>query len=475
MESFDEIYILNLHGSAKKLEVAPDGSKDENVFDIQQGVCIGLFVKHNRKSAQAKVYHGDLWGDRNAKNTFLLSNEINTSSWNLLAPSSPNYFFVPKDFSFEKEYKSYHSIRDIFTLGQNGLKTDRDDLFFDFQRDTLIERMKTFYSSAGKQRDFLEKYNVFDSSSFDIEARRSSTRFNQQFVKSCLYRPFDFRWLYYNPNLVSRPAFEVMQHINDKKNLALICLRQSRRSEEGTFLVADRLINKDAVTIFDIATVFPLYLHNSDDAASQRELSLGFSKSPITNLKSAFVMDAARRLRVKFDLDNTKDRIASFGPEDIFHYIYAIFYSPTYRERYAEFLKIDFPRVPLTRNLDLFRALVAKGADLVALHLMESPALEKPITTFVGRGDNGVASGYPKYEKKTVWINAEQGFEGVPQNVYEFHIGGYQVCHKWLKDRRGRTLSAEDKTHYAKIVVALRETMRLMREIDEVIPGWPIE
>jgi predicted helicase len=155
--------------------------------------------------------------------------------------------------------------------------------------------------------------------------------------------------------------------------------------------------------------------------------------------------------------------------------MYAVFHSPTYRTRYAEFLKIDFPRLPLTRNVGLFRALAVFGAELVALHLMESPRLDKPITQFTGKGDSVVASGYPKYDDATVWINGTQGFAGVPQDVWEFHIGGYQVCLKWLKDRRGRELSKADKTHYARVIVALQETIRLMKEIDAAIPGWPIE
>jgi len=162
--------------------------------------------------------------------------------------------------------------------------------------------------------------------------------------------------------------------------------------------------------------------------------------------------------------------------EDIFCYSYAVLHSPTYRNRYAEFLKIDFPRLPLTSCIELFRALAKLGGELVALHLMESPKLEKHITKYAGKGDSEVATGYPKYSAETVRINPTEGFEGVPENVWNFHIGGYQVCEKWLKDRRGRVLSEEDIAHYQKIVVALKETIRLMAEVDKVIEahgGWP--
>jgi hypothetical protein len=162
---------------------------------------------------------------------------------------------------------------------------------------------------------------------------------------------------------------------------------------------------------------------------------------------------------------------------DVLHYAYSVFYSPRYRNRYAEFLKIDFPRLPLTGSLSLFRALCALGKELTGLHLLEAPSLEQPITRYLGEGDDQVARGYPKYEDGAVRINPGQGFQGVPQAVWEFHIGGYQVCEKWLKDRRGRQLSPEDIAHYQKIVVALHETIRLMGEIDQVIEqhgGWPI-
>ena len=166
-----------------------------------------------------------------------------------------------------------------------------------------------------------------------------------------------------------------------------------------------------------------------------------------------------------------------FGPEDVFNYAYALFHSPTYRDRYAEFLKIDFPRLPLTSDIDLFAALVRFGAALVSLHLMKSPKLSELMTEFDIKGDNEVASGHPKYieKHKRVHINKTQYFEGVPQDIWDFHIGGYQVLHKWLKDRRGRKLSYDDLMHYQKIVVALAETIRIMSEIDEAIPQFPIE
>lgn len=208
------------------------------------------------------------------------------------------------------------------------------------------------------------------------------------------------------------------------------------------------------------------------------------------NLNPKFLDEIKLRLNLQFKINGSGDLRATFGPEDVFNYMYAVFHSPAYRSRYAAFLKIDFPRLPLTSSVELFRQLCRLGKELVALHLLEAPALDKPITKFKGKGDNVVAKGHPKFAAGdltglqdllglgTVLINATQGFEGVPEDVWKFHIGGYQVCEKWLKDRRGRELSAEDIAHYQKVVVSLRETIRLMGEVDTVIEsagGWPIK
>jgi predicted helicase len=196
------------------------------------------------------------------------------------------------------------------------------------------------------------------------------------------------------------------------------------------------------------------------------------------NLAPGFIAAVSEQLGLEFMPTGKGDLQTAFGPEDVFHYIYAIFHSPTYRERYAEFLKTDFPRVPLTSDLELFRALAAKGEELAALHLLESPSLEALITQFPADGDNEVTKvWYQEPHGDTpgrVYVNKTQYFEGVPPELWEFQVGGYQVCEKWLKDRRERRLSGHDVLHYQQIVVALKETIRLMGEIDEAIPDWPI-
>lgn len=304
----------------------------------------------------------------------------------------------------------------------------------------------------------------------DVRANRDESLFRR-----VLYRPFDARHIWYSGQtrgFVGTPGYPTMRHMLEERNLALLACRQ--QAELGfhhafcTTLVAECC----AVSLKtrEITSVFPLYLSPDEDA--QDSLALRSDREP--NFTPTFL----RALATALSLKNTGEHglPGNLTPEDIFHYAYAVFHSPGYRSRYAEFLKIDFPRLPLTGNLDLFRALARLGGELTALHLLESPRLDRPLTEFIN-------SRNPKVEKvswsrDTVWVDKAQtnGFRGVPEPVWNFRIGGYQVCEKWLKDRKGRTLLKDDIAHYHKIVVALSETIRLMAGIDQAIEkhgGWP--
>jgi predicted helicase len=467
METFNEIFILNLHGSAKKKETIPDGSKDENVFDITVGVSIVLFVK-TPNGKGCRVFHSDVWGEREAKYNLLSKSSAAITDWTEIHPTQPHFFFVPKQFAGEEEYKTGVSVADIFEVWQNGIKTDRDELFFDFERESLDTRMQKFYSDDSDDA-FNSLYRIKASSSYDIVVRRNETQFNELNIRQCLYRPFDTRWLYYHPKLTSRPAEKITRHMAASQNVALIALRQTRRGETGTFLVGKGLINKDAISLYDIGTVFPLYLSPDKNSAQGDFLEAA-------GLRPNFTSDFLKSLAEKLKLPQTKPHglPKDITPADIFNYAYAVFHSPTYRTRYAEFLKIDFPRLPLTSNLKLFRTLTAKGAELVALHVMESPKLENFITEFPVKGGNEVEKVQYTDNDQRVWINAKQYFGGVPKSVWESHVGGYQVCERWLKDRKDRKLSYDDIQHYQKIIVSLNETSRIMAEIDKTIPAWPI-
>ena len=254
--------------------------------------------------------------------------------------------------------------------------------------------------------------------------------------------------------------------------MALVILRRSRGQGLWNFaFVGEHPADKSFITSLDNAFVLPLYLYESP-ASTAEPLFTRTEPTRTPNFAPEFIKAFSEKLGLTFVSDGAGDLKKTFGPEDVFHYAYAIFHSPTYRERYAEFLKIDFPRLPLTSDKKLFAKLANKGAELVSLHLLKSPSLEDFITSFPVAGSNAVIK--VKYETKKVWINDSQYFGGVQQSVWEFRVGGYQVCEKWLKDRKGRALGNDDIAHYQRVVVALKETMRIMLEIDRVIPSWPL-
>jgi predicted helicase len=471
MQAFDEIYILDLHGSSKKKERTPDGGKDENVFDITVGVSILLAVRLAETEqlsdgrAPARVFHAELWGARQGKYDWLWQNDAQTTSWTELNPAQPYFFFVPKDFPLAGEYEDGYRLIDI-VAGVSGIETKRDHFAIDFDREVLESRISDFVLGNYSDEDRKKQFNVDDNEWVVAEAvkeLRKNASWKTDFVQ-CVYRPFDFRWIVYNRIILSRDRGPLMAGMN-RDNIGLIAARQSK--EEFAVLATKFTCTHKIVTVYDRSFLFPLYLYPADD-----ELDASAGRRP--NINPEFL----KALAEKLGLSQAGPHGLPQGvtPEDIFHYTYAIFNSPTYRTRYAEFLKIDFPRLPLTRNRDLFFHLATLGRDLVALHLMESPKLNDLITEFPVKGTDTVEKVQYNDKDERVWINPTQYFGGVPVAIWNFHIGGYQVCEKWLKDRKGRKLTYEDTRHYQRIVVSLNETIRLMTGIDDVIRqqgDWP--
>ncbi|MFW9263400.1 type ISP restriction/modification enzyme [Nostoc sp. CALU 546] len=475
METFDDIYILDLHGNSKKKEQAPDGSKDENVFDIQQGVAISFFVKRqNDKKQEANIYHSELYGLRHSKYSWLNSHTINTTQWNDLNPQAPFYLFVPQNTDLLAEYEQGWKVTDIFPVNSVGIVTARDELTIRWSEEEIWQTVNDFahlppetarlkYRLGQDARDWKVELAQKDLRSHPYVATEESSPFRELLVP-ILYRPFDIRYTYYtgkSRGFHCMPRGEVMRHILAGENLGLIFMRQVAMQENYShFMVTNNIVdNRAFYSNKGIMQQAPLYLYPNPNNPKELE-------EPVRpNLSPAFL----------------KDIISKLGytptPQTIFYYIYAIFHSPTYRTRYAEFLKIDFPRVPLTSNNELFHQLADYGEELVSLHLMKSPKLDKFITKFFENdGNNLVDAGHPKYTNGAVIINKiGDKFTGVPEEVWNFYVGGYQVCQKWLKDRKGRTLTSDDIQHYQRIVVALQETIELMANIDAVIPAWPIQ
>ena len=475
INTFSDVYILNLHGSVKKKEVTPDGSKDENVFDIQQGVAIGIFIKEKGKESSAKVRYADMWGGREGKHCALFDTRIDTTNWEELEPQPPFYLFIPQDTSRLNEYNEFWKISDV--MDQNGdpapgIVTTHDQFAISWSKQEAKDKVSRFLETSSED-EARRLFRLCSQSqwNYDRAKRELSTGSWLKNVKPILYRPFDVRWTIFDANVAVHRRKRVMRHILAGANIGF-CTDKEVNGDFRHVLCTRQLIDDCTVSLQtkERTYIFPLYLYPAPG-------EMQFEKGRRPNLNPDFIKTFSSKLGLKFVEDGKGDLTETFGPEDVFNYAYAVFHSPTYRSRYAEFLKMDFPRLPLTSDKELFKMLVEKGAELVSLHFMEAPALEQQRTKikFDVSGSNIVEKVIYNGTAKRAYINKEQYFEGVPPEVWDFHIGGYQVCQKWLKDRKGRKLSDDELTHYQKVVVALKETIRLMEEIDGLIPHWPIE
>ncbi|HZL78977.1 MAG TPA: type ISP restriction/modification enzyme, partial [Candidatus Limnocylindrales bacterium] len=494
LETFDEIYVLNLHGSAKKQETAPDGSKDDNVFDITVGVAIVLFVKlppeKTAKATKAKkkptvIHHADLWGLRKNKYDWLNVHNAEKTEWTVFEPDAPDFRFVPRNAKYEAEWNKGWSIREAFVVSGNAIKTERDRVSIHFTRKEIEKAVTDFRTLSVEE--IRKKYELdTDSRDWSVDRAKKDTLDNpgNKLFAPILYRPFDIRHTWFSgkaKGFIGTPARELMTHLCGKDNLSLCCLRQARRGQTDAFFAAQGLVCKDIVSIFDIGTVFPLYLYTSGETEEQAEL-VPHENGRRPNLSAEFVKQFAETVGLQVIPDGRGDLKKTFGPEDIFNYSYAIFHSPSYRERYTEFIKIGFPRVPIPDDASLFRKLCVYGSKLVELHTMKAEGDSS--ISFDVPGNNTVEQiSFVPPNKETgvrvgrVHINADQYFEGISPAVWQMRIGGYQVCEKWLKDRKGRTLTHDDIEHYQRTVSALAETRSLMAQIDALIAdhgGWPL-
>ncbi len=483
MENFDEIYILNLHGDTRKNEVAPDGGKDENVFDIMQGVSINIFVKKGRHSGAdgdriqslAKVYHYEIFGKRFEKYAFLAKTSFSDIPWYELTPQAPQYFFVPKDFSVQEEYEKGFKVDDLMKVRNSGVKTDRDLLFYDCDKDCLIERISSLLSGKQLEKNFIELYNVVDSSSYKITDKIKCCKFDNSKIQKAEYRVLDFYYIYYDEKLVSRAAFNVMQHLR-KANVALVVPRQCSSDWKYVFCtntIGDHNLIASAGKL-GAGDLFPLYLYPTEG-----EEKLGETRKPNLDESIWRKIDACLDSSTPFPSASSgnyaqNDNSHITTPEQIFDYIYGVLHTPSYREKYGEFLKIDFPRIPYPENKEEFERIVSIGNKLRKLHLMEE--IPPQATSFNIEGDNTVSE--IRFEKEIpdqvgddisgkVYINKTQYFANVPELAWNFYIGGYQPAQKWLKDRKNRTLTYDDISHYRKIIAILIETHKLMLELDK--------
>jgi predicted helicase len=516
LKTFDKIYTIDLHGNSKKKETAPDGSKDENVFDIQQGVSITFFIKTGIKKGLelGKIFHKDVFGKRDDKYNFLIENSLRSISFNELSPNKPYLFFIPKNEESKGEYENGFRIDELLPINVTGIVTARDSVVIDYRENELISRIEKFANDTFSDNEIRSwlfptkkdgKYLAGDSRGWDlVTARKKIAKNNHRdFLKNIDYRPFDTRKIYYSSDMVDWGREKYMRNIIRGRNLNLITARQSTDEDWNLVQMSSNMIdNRFHFSYKGIPSQFPLYLYPDSDS----QLSIDSKVTRTPNLDMKIVAEIEKGLGLKFvpePFDYAQGPIqSSFAPIDLLDYIYAVLHSPTYRETYKEFLKIDFPRVSYPDDVEKFWKLVQLGGELRALHLMESPSLNDYITEYPIGGDNEVEK--PQFviaredstslrggttkqsvsEEETasakslavtgkVFINSEQYFDKVPEVAWNFYIGGYQPAQKWLKDRKGRTLEFEDILHYQKIIKALTETDRIMGEIDgvEIVKG----
>lgn len=476
LETFNTIYIYDLHGSAKKKETTPEGKPDKNVFDIQQGVSISIFVKHKEGKQGKKladVYHYDSFGSREKKYEELWNNSIATTDFKKLEYKEPYYFFVPKDFATEKEYKKAFQINELFFIYNTGIETGRDNLFVGYTENETKTKIESVFSSY-YDPSIQAKYKIKDNSNFRLLSGIKESSFESDKIRKFTYRPFDNRWTYYDVKIQRRPSLNVMQHMLCYNFSLITCRQQSSFDFQHSYL-SKTISERCSVSLQtkELSYVFPLYLYNEDSLLEK-------GRSP--NLNPEIVKEISAKLNLPFVEDHElseADKKNTFSPLDLLDYIYAVLHSPSYREKYKEFLKIDFPRIPYPDNQDKFWQLVNLGSQLRQLHLLEGDKFKRVknlITKYPIAGSNKVEtinkkSFIPNKENPQlgkVNINKEQYFENVPIIAWEFYIGGYQPAQKWLKDRKSRELSHDDIFHYQKIILALSETDRLMKEIDNI-------
>ncbi|KPQ00279.1 MAG: putative helicase [Bacteroidetes bacterium HLUCCA01] len=469
LKTYDKIYTIDLHGNAKKKETASDGSADVNVFDIEQGVSINFFIKTGKKKPNdlGIVYHFDLYGKRELKYDFLTENSLKSTPYNEVELTAPDYFLMPKDFEDKNEYDKGFQLTDLFIESSLGVLSKNDSVTIEFEKSSLNRIIENF---RNLEENELRKFYNLKSDSRDwvlSKAKEDLTEnFNDNNFKMITYRPFDNRWTYFTGKPKGFFAYSqnrIMKNLRDGNNFAIISGRQGQAvgSMQWNLSFITNTISDQNIYYRGGGSVFPLYIYPETNG----QQTIGDTTERTPNLKSEIVKCLAVKIGLIFTIE--KDiKVNTFAPIDILDYIYAVLHSRNYRETYNEFLKIDFPKIPYPKKADTFWQLVKLGGEIRKIHLLESSVVENYITQYPIDGNNFV--GKTKYENGKVYINETQYFDNVPQVAWEFYIGGYQPAQKWLKDRKDRKLEFDDILHYQKIIVALSETDRLMKEIDKI-------
>ena len=454
MKSFNEMYIYDLHGNSMRKEKCPDGSKDENVFDIRTGVAIVILVKHGKEGQG--VFRGDLLGRREDKYSSLSSRDISTTEWKRIEPYKPQFYFTVTDKRNSDIYSKFVSISEIFQTFSVGMTTHRDHFVVDFSEDALVNKIRLFLDPELDDDEIRRIFDLKDNRDWKLSEKRKSIMKDDDWrgkVTRTLYRPFDFRWVFYHKDAVDFDRREIMQNLLEIPNLALISTRLNRGLSNNYFFVSEKIVDRHCLdNAQDSTYVFPLYVIE----ANQRRVLFGRHAQP--NYRVNFMKEFDRKLKL------------SESPEIFFNYIFAVMSCNKYKERYGKFLKSDFPRIPIAEDFSFVEEVALLGKKLVETHLLTYSELKSSVAKFPNSGDNTIEKPFYHPDSQRIYINVNQYFEGVESEVWNYMIGGYKVCEKWLKDRRGRMLSNAEILHYLKVVTAISKTIEIQSEIDELYP-----
>lgn len=468
LRSFDEIFILDLHGDLLRREILDDGTRDENVFDITKGVAIVLALKTKENPKPATVWYAEIKGSREFKYEFLRSHDFQDVNWQKLTPTSPDYVFVPRKGKYKSQYDSFSALDRIFPMNLGGVKTHRDHFVIDHNKNSLLQRLRIFLDHSLDDEFVRASLKLEDTGNWKLSDARNSMKdvnINEE-IQTILYRPFDRQFIFYHDSVVDRSRRGLVQHMLSD-NVSLIAMRQVALDESYThFFVSDSMVdNRAFVSTKGIIQQFPLFLYPAlEKNKRSKGMTMMLFEPEVTYASGQKVANLSLILIECLKGTYKKEPL----PEDIFNFVYAILYSNAYRKKYAEFLKTDFPRVPFTKDSKLFQKVAQKGAQLVDLHLLKSTKLAKPIAKCEGSGDPRVVKLSYDPKKERVYINPDKFFARVSSEVWEYHIGGYQVADKWLKDRKSRILSSEEISTYTRVVTAIAETIRVQESLDEL-------
>jgi predicted helicase len=472
LKSFNEIYILDLHGNARKKERCPDGSKDENVFDISQGTAIALFIKKRSNKTPCRMFHADLWGLRENKYDFLTEHDLISIQWKEVFPKSGLYLFIPRNEKLDKLYQKFFKISVIFPLNGVGMTTARDEFVIDNDKNALLKRIVLFKNHKGSDDVLHDIFNINRKKGWSIRKAWNllqSLNDNEieQLIKPVLYRPFDVKWIFYHDSLVWRTAKRIMENMF-YGNLGILFTRPQSPSYKFSIFISSVVIDQCVIgnktAGGGISYLAPLYIY-PDINRNHLFCRLEEDQLRQPNIDKQIYQLLKKNFKKKFK----KYDISS--PEEIFYYIYAVLNSNLFGEKFSEYLKIDFPAIPFTSNYNLFLELVTLGKELSNIHLMKSSQLNQTFSRYEASGDNVIKKVTYNPIEKWVYINERQYFSNIDKETWEYQIGGYQVMEKWLKDRKNRALSLDEIEHYIKIARALQLTIQYQEKIDDLYPG----